>query len=161
MALFQERHIAVTKILHQRNRNVKIIKEPSRTKEFCLTAACAESPHICIHKNSRIYCTECSMSVASAAPHVFDILQSACTPDLKHVSYPVGNRFTHPAHSILLDGGVFMCTACGATAVNKLIKLHDPCFPHRYGPPNYNLRAYKAGRARAGFPLWPYKHIHE
>ena len=101
------------------------------------------------------------MSVASAALHVCDVLKSACVPDLKHVSYPVGNRFTHPTHSIALYGGVFMCTACGATAVNKLIKLHDPCFPHRYGPPNYNLRAYKAGRAPAGVPLWPYKHIHE
>ena len=111
LALIQERHIAVTKLLPQRSRNVKIIKEPCPTKEFRLMAACAESPHICIHMDSRTYCTDCSMSVASAAPHVLDVLKSACVPDLKHVSYPVGNRFTHPIHSIVLYGGVFMCTA--------------------------------------------------
>ena len=101
------------------------------------------------------------MSVSCSAPHVFEILKAACVPELKHISYPVGNRSTHPTHSIVLYGGVFMCTACGATAVNKLIKLYDPCFPHRYGPLPFNLRAYKAGRAPAGFPLWPYKQIHE
>jgi len=25
---------------------------------------------------------------------------------------------------------------------------------------NYNLKAYKAGKAPRGFPVWPYKHIH-
>lgn len=54
-----------------------------------------------------------------------------------------------------------MCTACDATAVNKLVKLYDPCEPSRYGKPNYNLRAYKAGKAPAGFPLRPYKQVHD
>lgn len=30
----------------------------------------------------------------------------------------------------------------------------------RHGYTNYNLRAYKAGKATQGFPQWPYKHIH-
>ena len=101
------------------------------------------------------------MSVSCSAPHIFEVLRAACVPELKHISYPVVNMFTHLTHSIVLYGGVFMYIACGSTTVNKLIKLFDPCFPHTYGPLPYNLRAYKAGRAPAGFPLWPYKRIHE
>ena len=113
LGLFQERHIAVSKLLPQRNRNVKVVKEPSPSKESHFTFACSESPHNCIHKDGRIYSIECSMSVASAAPHVFDVLKSTCLPDLKLISYPVGNTLTQPTHSIVLYGGVFMCLACG------------------------------------------------
>jgi len=55
---------------------------------------------------------------------------------------------------------VFSCIACGATAVNKVIKMFDPCIPLRHGNTNHNLKAYKAGKAPLGFPLWHYNHIH-
>ena len=48
------------------------------------------------------------------------VLRSACLLELKPISYPVGNRFFHPTHSIVLYGGVFIFTACGANAVTKL-----------------------------------------
>lgn len=122
-----------------------------------IEAACQQSSHNCIHKNARIYCTECSMSVSVGAKHLLDLLKSSCIPTCKNISYHVGNRFTHPTHSVVLYGGVFFYTACGATAVNKLVKLFDPCLPLRYGN-NYNLKAYKAGKALQGLPSWPYKH---
>jgi len=44
---------------------------------------------------------------------------------------------------------------CGATAVNKLVKLFDPCCPFSSGQLNF----YKAGKAPQGFPDWPFKQI--
>lgn len=44
---------------------------------------------------------------------------SPCIPDIKHISYPAGDRFTHPTHRVVLHGGVHSCTVCGASAVNK------------------------------------------
>lgn len=52
------------------------------------------------------------MSVSREASHVFDVLQAVCLPESKHIFDP------HPTHSVVLPGGVFCCTACGATAVN-------------------------------------------
>jgi len=92
------------------------------------------------------------MSVSVAAKHLFDILQSACIPTCEHISYPVGNRFTHPTHSIVLHVGVFFCTACGATAKNKLVKVFDPCIPCRHGR-NYNLKAYKNRKGLCRVPF--------
>jgi len=120
--------------------------------------ACQQLSHNRSRQGARIYCTECRMSVSVSAKHIFDILQTACIHTCKHISYPVGNRFTQPTQSVVLNGGVFFCTACGATAKNKLVKLFEPCFPCRHEP-NYNLKAYKKGRAPAWFPTWPYKHI--
>ena len=70
--------------------------------------------------------------------------------------YRLQTRYTHPTHSVVIYGGVFMCTSCGATAKNKLVKLHAPCFPVKPPSKCANLRAYLAGRAPAGFPNWPY-----
>ena len=78
--------------------------------------ALRDSPHIGVQKGSRIHCTECSMSVSVSAPHLFDIIQSACIPECKHISYPGGNKFTHITHTVVIYGGVFFCKACGATA---------------------------------------------
>ena len=55
-------------------------------------------------------------------------------------------------------GGVFFCTVCGSFAKIKLVKLDDPCMLVRHSA-NFNLKAYKFGRAPAGFPDWPYKHV--
>lgn len=78
LSLFQERHIAISKQLPQRNRNTKVIKETAPTKEFRIMLACTESSHNCIPEDSRIYCTECGISVSMSAPHVFDVPQSPC-----------------------------------------------------------------------------------
>lgn len=77
LALFQERHIAISKLLPRSIRNSDTSKERPPTKEFCIKLTHTESSHNCISKESRIYCTECSMSVYVTAPHVFDVLRSA------------------------------------------------------------------------------------
>lgn len=68
-------------------------------------------------------------------------------------------------HDVVLHGGVFIytyiyiCTSCGNTASNKIIKLRLPCTrPMTHGL--YNLRAYAKGRAPRGFPQWPYRSVH-
>ena len=63
-------------------------------------------------------------------------------------------------YGFILYGGVYFCSACGATAVNKLIEVSDPCIPLRHGHTNYNLKAFEAGKATQGFSGWPFKHIH-
>jgi len=78
-----------------------------------------------------------------------------------HISHPMGNRFSHPSHQVILYNGVHFCTACGATAVNKLIILYVPCITLWHGLQNYNLRVLEAGKAPQGFPGWPSKHLHD
>jgi len=93
--------------------------------------------------------------------NLLNLLEAPCIPQIKHISYPVLNIFPHPTHHVILYSGFYFCAACGATAVNKLIKLYGPwCIPLRRGPLNYNLKAYKAGKAPQGFPGWPYMHLH-
>lgn len=157
--LIQERFLAVTKQLPYRNRNKKAIEgRPSATKCFQIKLACTKSSRCCITQYTIIFCADCSMSVSINAKHIFDILESPCIPEANHISYTVGNIFTQPTHTVTLYGGVYFCTARGATAVNKLIKFFDPCVPHRYGPLNFSPQASEAGKAPQGFPNRPYKH---
>jgi len=158
LKLMQERHCAVAKLFPARQRNTVKNEEQMPSRNARIYKAIRDSPHIAVQNGSRIHCTDCNMSVSVRATHLLDILQAPCIPECKHISYPVGNLFTHVTHSVVIYGGVFFCTACGATAKNKLVKLDRPCMPVRHGT-NYNLTAYKFGRAPAGFPGWPYKHV--
>ena len=68
-------------------------------------------------------------------------------------------KFCTITHNIIIYGGVYMCTTCGATASKKLEKLARPCQnPTSHG--KHNRDAYKARKPPAGFPKWPYKQIH-
>lgn len=52
-----------------------------------------------------------------------------------------------------------MCTECGGTGSRKLIKLPGGCKkPTVQG--QYNIDAYAAGTAPAGYKGWPYKRVH-
>lgn len=99
LKLFQERHSAIAKLLLARAKNAKIMQ---------IELACQQSSHICIYKDNRVYCTECSMSVPVAAKHLFDLLQSPCVPTFKHISYTVGNSFTHHPLGSSLWGSIFL-----------------------------------------------------
>jgi len=59
-------------------------------------------------------------------------------------------------------GGVLMCTKCGSTARNKLIKLQHLCYGN--GPETGthgldNIERYAAGRAPRGYSTWPFNHF--
>ena len=146
---------------HKKEAEVPIEGRPAFTKKAKINQALVQSTHRCLRNGSRIYCTKCNMSVSADAKHLFNLLEPPCIPQLKHVSFPVANRSTHPTHNLICYGGVYFCLACGATAVNKLVKLFTPCMPLRHGLFNFNLRAYRAGKAPQGFPGWPCKHLHD
>ena len=68
--------------------------------------------------------------------------------------------YTHPSHTIVLYGGVLLCTGCGSTARNKLIKLQHECYAK--GPETGvhgldNLDRYSQGRPPRGYASkWPF-----
>ena len=59
-------------------------------------------------------------------------------------------------------GGVLICTKCGSTARNKLIKLQHKC--NGNGPETGehgldHIGRFAAGRAPRGYKKWPYNHF--
>ena len=47
---------------------------------------------------------------------MLELPKSFFLPKNEHISYPTGNIFTHPTHNVTIYDGVFVSTACGATA---------------------------------------------
>jgi len=84
------------------------------------------------------------------AKHVFAFIASKCIPKDKIVSLAIGSLHTHPPHTIVLYGGVLICTQCGSTARSKLIKLQHKCFGKGSETGVHcldNLERYSQGRA--------------
>lgn len=160
--LIQNRIIVVTKMYPQRPHNAKIINHNTVSISQRIQDASALSTHILHKVGNRLVCTSCNASVSVKAKYLFEFISSGCFPEDKIVSLAVGKLHIHPSHTILMYGGVLMCTKCGSTARNKLIKLQHKCFGN--GPETGehgldNLERYAAGRAPRGYKKWPYNHF--
>ena len=57
-----------------------------------------------------------------------------------------------------MEGYIYICITCGATAKKKLEKLSDEC-THPTAALEYNINAYKIGKPPKGFSGWPYKNV--
>lgn len=60
---------------------------------------------------------------------------------------------------MVIYGGIYICTKCGATGARKLTKLAAQCKPPEYRG-KCNIKAYAEAKAPAGYEGWPYKRIH-
>ena len=160
--LIQNRIIVVTKMYPQRPHNAKLIHHNTVSISHRIQDASALSSHILHKVGNRLVCTSCNASVSVKAKYLFEFISSGCFPEDKIVSLAVGKLHTHPTHAIIMYGGVLMCTKCGSTARNRLVKLQHKCFGN--GPETGehgldNIERYAAGRAPRGYKKWPYNHF--
>jgi len=91
--------------------------------------------------------------IPKAAPNRY-FLYGMCTTPTYFERFLCDRGGVAPVTEHSPDGGVYMCTTCGATASNKLIKLRQPfARPTTHG--TYNLKAYARGWSPKCFPAWP------
>jgi len=160
--LIQNRIIVVTKMYPQRPHNAQIVNHSTVSISQQIQDASALSTHILHKVSNRLVCASCNASVSVNANYLFEFIASNCFPEDKLVSLAVGKLHTHPSHTVIMYGGVLMCTKCGSTARNKLIKLQHVCYGN--GPETGahgldNIERYAAGRTPRGYSKWPYNHF--
>lgn len=123
LEIIEDRLSAVMNIIlyqtgSKRKELVPIEGKPAASKNTKINAACVKSADCWLRQGPRIFCTECDMSVSIEPKTLIKLVGISFTPQLKHISHPVGTRFTHPIHQVIVYGGVYFCIACGATTVN-------------------------------------------
>jgi len=161
LRLIQNRLIMVTKMFPQRAHTKTILKHVvyKPTYQDKILELISSSKHDCILHNNRVHCYQCSTSIHIKAPNIRDFLESSCLPIQYTYSHAVGNQHTHHTHRVVVYGGIYMCTKCGATGSRKLVKLARECKrPTAAG--KINRDAYADGRPLPKYDGWPYKRIH-
>ena len=121
----------------------------------------AGSSHHCLIHTNKITCTLCANSIPFAAEHIYDFLESHCLPRQYTLSYAIGTQHTHSSHNIVLHGCVYICTSCGNTASNKIIKISES---HAVVPPlmvYITSKLMSKAKPRGDYHRqWPYKAAH-
>ena len=171
-------HIKLTKYIQRRLATI-LISLPARDREKCdkpeptprikLCDLIISTSHKIVHKDNRLFCSECMSNFSTTDPSCKLWLQTKCSsfnksstlasqtfqPFRIHDTIHRGKSVSHSSHELMNYRGLIYCNKCGARAgENQFRYLARQCEP----PGNTGtllLSRINSGQLPYGFSNWP------
>ena len=145
---------------------------PPRRPSTPIGVALFNSSHTFLKVGPSMRCSRCFEVAPLVTSHFRDWLASPCRPDGSlayaffsgkrrpaalptHRPVVVGRRPAHSSHTLFSFRGLVFCRKCGYYALNRFLKLAEPCEIRNPDAARKRVRNLLRGQLPHGVPSWP------